>query len=399
MIVLDSLGIGALPDAHLYGDEGSNTLGGISGSDKLHIPTLRGLGLYNIDGVELGPKSPDPTACFARLAQKSAGKDTITGHWEIAGIISPDPMPTYPGGFPQDVITALESAWGRKIICNRPYSGTEVIADFGERHLATGDLIVYTSADSVLQIAAHEEIVPLPLLYEYCKTAREIMSGKHAVGRVIARPFVGEPGNFSRTANRHDYSLSPPGPTVLDSLLQKGLDVIGIGKIGDIFVGRGIAQSFPSKSNADGMRLLEHFAAQDFSGLCFANLVDFDMLFGHRNDIDGYAAALSQFDAWLASFIPKLGREDMLILTADHGCDPSFKGTDHTREYVPLIACGQGLRTGINLGTRESFADIAATLLDVFEVGAEISGQSFWQDCKLQWLDRRLRWFLDDRIY
>jgi len=380
LIVLDSLGVGALPDADEYGDAGSNTLAGVFASGKLSIPTMQGLGLYNIDGVELMPKERGPTGCFARLAQKSKGKDTTTGHWELAGIVSDQPMPTYPNGFPADVVAALEKAWGRKMICNKPYSGTEVIADYGPRHMETGELIVYTSADSVLQIAAHEEIVPIGQLYEYCRQAREIMSGEHSVGRIIARPFVGESGSFTRTANRHDYSLLPPAPTMLDILRQKGLEVIGVGKIGDIFAGQGLSESHPTKSNKQGMQTLTQMAGRDFSGLCFVNLVDFDTLFGHRNDVDGYAGALNEFDAWLEAFIPQLRPGDMVMLTADHGCDPSFPGTDHTREYVPMIAFGPSLRKGVNLGTRPTFADIAATVQDFFDIPISTAGQSFLLD-------------------
>ena len=358
LIVLDSLGIGALPDAHEYGDEGANTLGALLGNGQLDIPVLRGLGLCNIDGVSCRPE-PSPRADFARLGQLSPGKDTIIGHWELAGLIAQRALPTYPNGFPGDVIAALEKAWGRGVICNLPYSGTQVIDEFGARQLETGEVIVYTSADSVLQIAAHEEVIPLELLYEYCEQAREIMQGEHAVGRVIARPFAGSLGAFARTKGRMDFALAPPGDTLLDDLSSRGLDVIGVGKIYDIFAGRGLSESLEAKGNAQVMAELDKLAGRDFRGLCFANLVDFDMLFGHRNDVDGYAGALSEFDEWLGGFLPRLREGDLLMLSADHGCDPSAPGTDHSREYVPLLVWGPGMAGGVNRGTRESFGYVA----------------------------------------
>ena len=375
LIVLDSFGVGALPDAADYGDAGANTLASVFRSGKLDIPNMQGLGLYNLDGVDFAPSAPAPTGCFARLGQQSKGKDTTIGHWEIAGVISPRPLPTYPQGFPPEVVAALERVWGRKLLCNKPYSGTQVIADFGEEHLRTGGLITYTSADSVLQIAAHEELVPPEELYKYCKQARKVMRGENEIGRIIARPFVGKAGSFTRTSNRHDYSLTPPGHTVLDGLTAAGLDVIGVGKIGDIFAGRGVGESISTKSNADGMAKTAEIAGRDFNGLCFVNLVDFDMVFGHRNDVEGYANALSAFDRWLASLTLREG--DLVLLTADHGCDPGFPGTDHTREYVPMLAFGPGLRQGVNLGTRASFADIAATVEEAFGLPGQVAGQSF----------------------
>ena len=377
IIVLDSLGIGALPDADEYGDAGCNTLASLYGSPKLHIPTLQDLGLYNIDGMAGQSKQPCPEASFARLAQQGKGKDTTVGHWEIAGVISQQPLPTYPNGFPPHVLQALEAGWGRKILCNKPYSGTQVIDEFGAEHMRTGALIVYTSADSVLQIAAHEEIVPIGQLYEYCRIAREVMQGKDGVGRIIARPFVGKAGSFTRTTNRHDYALPPPAPTLLDILRGQGLDVISIGKIEDIFAGKGVSESFPTKGNPHGMQMITEIAKRDFTGLCFANLVDFDMVYGHRNDVDGYANALSEFDAWLSGFLPGLREGDMLMITADHGCDPAFPGTDHTREYTPLLVCGNELKKGVNMGTRGSFADIAATVLQAHNAPAQTAGESF----------------------
>jgi len=362
LVVLDSLGIGALPDAADYGDAGADTLGALGGSERLDIPVLRRLGLYNIDGVSLRPSVDLPEGSFARLGQMSPGKDTTIGHWEMAGLIAPRALPTYPQGFPAEVVEALETAWGRGIICNLPYSGTRVIDEYGPRQLETGEAIVYTSADSVLQVAAHEDVILLPQLYEYCEAAREIMRGEHGVGRVIARPFVGEPGAFVRTAGRKDYSLEPPGVTLLDLTREAGMDVIGVGKIYDIFAGRGLSESFPAKGNGEVMAELDRLVNRSFRGLCFANLVDFDMLYGHRNDVDGYAVALSEFDTWLAGFLPKLGEEDLLIITADHGCDPSFPGTDHTREYVPLLIWGPKLKGRRNLGTRETFADVAGNV-------------------------------------
>ena len=376
LIVLDSLGIGALPDAGEYGDVGADTLGALGKSEKLKIPVLRGLGLCNIDGVSLGPGVLSPAGSFARLGQKSPGKDTTIGHWELAGLTLPRALPTYPQGFPPEAIEALEKAWGRATLCNLPYSGTQVIDEFGPAQLKTGEVIVYTSADSVLQIAAHEEVIPLPQLYNYCESAREIMQGEHSVGRIIARPFVGSPGAFVRTAGRKDYSLEPPGVTLLDVLLEAGLDVIGVGKIYDIFAGRGLSENLPAKGNEQVMDELDRLVDRDFRGLCFANLVDFDMLYGHRNDLDGYAGALSVFDRWLGGFLPRLREGDLLLLTADHGCDPSFPGTDHSREYVPLVATGAGTVAGVNFGTRESFADVAASVQAAFGLPVRTQGKA-----------------------
>ncbi|MGI6403495.1 MAG: phosphopentomutase [Oscillospiraceae bacterium] len=377
LIVLDSLGIGALPDAAEYGDVGSNTLASVTRSSKLNIPNLQALGLYNIFGVE-GPKVSSPAGAYGRMAQQSKGKDTTIGHWEIAGIISSQPMPTYPNGFPPEVLKALEQATGRGFLCNLPYSGTQVIADFGREHLETGKLILYTSADSVMQIAAHEELIPLEELYDICRKARQIMKDRHGVGRIIARPFVGAYPHFVRTANRHDFSLEPTGPTMMDTLLEWGYNVIGVGKISDIFAGVGIQESTGvNQNNADGMEKTLALAKRDFTGLCFVNLVDFDMLYGHRNDVDGYAQALTEFDLQLGELLSLLGPHDVLMITADHGCDPATPSTDHSREYVPLLVTGQGIRREVDLGTRATFADVAATVQDLFSLPIQTAGESF----------------------
>lgn len=365
LIVLDSFGVGALPDAHLFGDEGASTIGSVSKSSKLNIPNLVSYGLGNIDGVDSIEKTDTPLGVFARIGEKSMGKDTTVGHWEIAGLISKHPMPTYENGFDKDIIAEFEKRTGRRVICNKPYSGTEVIKDYGREHMETGALIVYTSADSVFQIAAHEEIVPLEKLYEYCEIAREMLVGKWAVGRVIARPFVGEYPNLTRTANRRDFSLEPTGKTVLDSLLQNKYEVISVGKISDIFAGRGISRGYKTHSNLEGIKKTIEIMSEDFSGLCFTNLVDFDMVYGHRNDIDGYASALSEFDSYLPLLVNGLRDEDILFITADHGCDPGDKSTDHTREYVPLLIIKKGLKPK-NLGTLPSFSVIASTISEYF---------------------------------
>ena len=377
LFVLDSFGIGAMPDAESFGDEGVNTLAACATSSKLHIPNMIAAGLGNADGVTCLPKTEAPAGAVARLQEKSMGKDTTIGHWEIAGLVSADPLPTYPEGFPEEVLEPFRKATGRGVIANAPWSGTEVIMKYGDAHVATGDLIVYTSADSVFQIAAHEEVVPLEKLYEYCHIAREQLQGKHGVGRVIARPFVGESGAYKRTSNRHDYSLEPPAKTMLDAIKEAGKASIGVGKIHDIFAGRGTTEHVYNTSNRNGMEHAMHYAGADFEGLCFVNLVDFDMLFGHRRDIDGYAKALSEFDAWLGTFMEKLGDEDLVMITADHGCDPAYTATtDHTREYVPLLVLGKQVKP-VNLGTRGSFADIAATVTELLNVPYETSGKSF----------------------
>ncbi|MDO5399521.1 MAG: phosphopentomutase [Eubacteriales bacterium] len=378
LIVLDSFGIGAMPDSGAFGDVGVNTLASCAGSGRLHIPNMTAAGLGSIDGVTCLPKAAAPTGAFARLTERSMGKDTTIGHWEIAGLISPESLPTYPQGFPREVLEAFEAATGRGCLCNLPYSGTDVIRDYGQEHLDTGKWIVYTSADSVFQVAAHEDKVPLPELYDACRKARAILRGRHGVGRVIARPFVGDAaGGFRRTPNRHDFSLEPPAPTMLDAIKAAGLDSIGVGKIFDIFAGQGTTEHVFNQSNADGMAHTDHYAARDFHGLCFVNLVDFDMVFGHRRNIPGYAQALSEFDSWLGTFTEKLGDEDLLMITADHGCDPGYLSTtDHTREYVPLLILGKSVRP-VNLGTRPTFADIAATVTDLLGVPYETEGKSF----------------------
>ena len=378
LIVLDSFGIGAMPDSAAFGDVGVNTLASCAGSEKLKIPNLIAAGLGNIDGVSCLPKADSPRGAYARLTESSMGKDTTIGHWEIAGIISPEPLPTYPEGFPREVLDAFEAASGRGCLCNLPYSGTDVIRDYGEEQLKTGKWIVYTSADSVFQVAAHEELIPLEELYDACRKAREILRGKHGVGRVIARPFVGNAREgFTRTSNRHDYSLEPPKQTMLDALKAAGMASIAVGKIHDIFAGRGDTEYVYNKSNTHGMAHAMDYAGKDFTGLCFVNLVDFDMLYGHRRDIDGYAAALSEFDAWLPGFLEKLGEEDLVLITADHGCDPGYTATtDHTREYVPLLVLGKTVKP-VNLGTRKSFADIAATVTELLGVDFDTPGESF----------------------
>ena len=378
LIVLDSFGVGAMPDSQSFGDAGVNTLASCATSDKLQIPNMITAGLGNMDGVTCLPKVENPTGAFCRLSERSMGKDTTIGHWEIAGLVSENPLPTYPEGFPEEVLAPFRAATGRGVLANAPWSGTAVLDEFGEEHMRTGDLIVYTSADSVFQIAAHEDIVPTEQLYEYCRIARKILTGKHGVGRVIARPFVGTgKGNFKRTANRHDFSLEPPKETLLDAVKAAGLDSIGVGKIYDIFAGIGTTEHVYNQSNANGMEHTTGFAAKDFKGLCFVNLVDFDMVFGHRRNIDGYAQALSEFDAWLGSFLPTLGEDDLVMITADHGCDPGYTATtDHTREYVPLLILGKQLKP-VNLGTRHGFCDIAATVAELLDVKFDNPGKSF----------------------
>lgn len=376
LIVLDSVGIGAMDDADKFGDAGTNTLRSASRGSCFHVPNMEQMGLFNIDGMDWHEGVKKPTAGYARMTEASQGKDTTIGHWEIAGLISHKPLPVYPQGFPDDVIEAFEKMTGRGVLCNKPYSGTEVIKDYGDEHVKTGKLIVYTSADSVFQIAAHESVVPVETLYEYCRMARKLLTGKHSVGRVIARPFVGESGAYVRTTNRHDFSLEPTGTTMLDVLKEAGKDVIGVGKIKDIFAGRGVTSYVYTKGNADGIDKTLGYLDQDFDGLCFINLVDFDMLYGHRNDIEGYAKALTEFDKALPSIIGKMREDDLLMITADHGCDPCFKGTDHTREYVPILAYKKGM-LGINLGTGKTFANIGQTVCEYFGVEAIPYGESF----------------------
>lgn len=354
LIVLDSFGIGEMPDAADFGDGGSNTLGAIYSSQKFNAPNLQKMGLFNIDGITVGDKVKNPLASIARLSEKSKGKDTTTGHWEICGLVSEKAMPVYLNGFPEEILTEFIRKTGRGVLCNKPYSGTQVIADYGAKHLETGDLIVYTSADSVFQITAHEDVVPVEVLYDYCRIAREILVGEHAVGRVIARPFTGKNGSFTRTENRHDFSLVPPCDTTLDKLKNAGFDVISVGKIYDIFAGKGITESHFTKNNFQGMAKTAELLEKDFCGLCFTNLVDFDMLYGHRNDVDGYAAAMSEFDRWLGDFVCGLSENDLLIVTADHGCDPLTESTDHSREYVPMLCFAHNTEAE-NFGTVEGF--------------------------------------------
>ena len=376
LIVLDSFGIGEMEDAASYGDVNVNTLRSVSGSPYFHLPNMRELGLFNIDGVTVGKKKDDHRGAIARMEERSKGKDTTIGHWEIAGIYSPKPLPTYPNGFPKEVLDPFCERTGRGVLCNLPYSGTAVIQEYGDEHLKTGDLIVYTSADSVFQIAAHEELVPPEQLYEYCRIAREILQGEHGVGRVIARPFIGPcGGQFVRTAHRHDFSLLPPSVTMLDQLSEAGKDVIAVGKIKDIFAGKGITEAVYTSGNAEGIERTLEYLDRDFEGLCFVNLVDYDMLYGHRRDVDGYAKALTFFDEKLPEMMSKMKPDDILMITADHGCDPAYSATtDHTREYTPFIMYGQNV-TPMNYGTRKTFADIGATVLQYFGIAPAFAGE------------------------
>lgn len=362
-VVLDSFGIGDAQDAAQFGDEGTNTLRSIAGSREFACPNLRKLGLFNIDGVDCGTPHEAPIGRYGRLRERSMGKDTIIGHWELAGLVSRKPMPTFPEGFPPSFVSAFEERIGRRCICNRPYSGTQVLKDYGQEHLDTGSLILYTSADSVCQLAANEAVVPVRQLYEYCEIAREMLTGELAVGRVIARPFVGaSPEKFVRTSNRHDFALSPFADTMLDLLRDSGKDVIGVGKIHDIFNGKGITETYRTTGNQDGMARLSELAAKDFNGLCFVNLVDFDMLYGHRRDVDGYARAITEFDRFLEGFLELLREDDLLVISADHGCDPAYdKTTDHTRECVPLLLYNRKL-AGKNLGIMDGFTFVADTI-------------------------------------
>ena len=378
LIVLDSFGIGCAPDAADFGDGHCNTLASLTTSPELHAPNLTKLGLFNIDGVGCGTPADSPIGTFARLRELSRGKDTTIGHWEIAGIVSEQPMPTYPNGFPTEILEQLSAACdGKKILCNKPYSGTQVIHDYGREQEGTGGLIVYTSADSVLQIAANEADVPVERLYDYCREARKIMQGEHGVGRIIARPYVGSYPNYERTAHRHDFSLDPTGDTMMDALVRQGHEVIAVGKISDIFAGRGVTRSTGvNENNADGMEKTLRIQQEDFTGLCFVNLVDFDMTYGHRRDIAGYARATTEFDVQLGTFMEHMREDDVLMITADHGCDPGAPGTDHTREYVPLLVYGTPIRKGVNLGTYPTFAMIGATVADMFGAGLTTKGES-----------------------
>lgn len=376
LIVLDSCGIGYEPDAADFGDVGADTLRSCSRSAAFAMPNLISMGLGEVDGVDYLPRCDKPRAARARLQELSRGKDTTIGHWELAGLVSPQPLPTFPNGFPEELLAPFRAQTGRGVLCNLPYSGTDVIRDYGREHVETGDLIVYTSADSVFQIAAHESVVPPEELYAYCRIARSLLVGKYGVGRVIARPFEGE-WPFRRTSRRHDFSLEPPAQTMLDAIVDAGLDMIAVGKIHDIFAGRGMTEFTYTSGNTDGLEKTMALAGRDFTGLCFVNLVDFDMLYGHRRDIDGYARALSEFDTWLPKFLDKLSDEDCVIITADHGCDPGYcKHTDHTREYIPMLALGKRIRP-VQLGTRAGFCDVAATVTELLGVTYQTPGRSF----------------------
>lgn len=378
LVVLDSVGVGELPDAAAYGDEGSNTVLAASKAEGFHMPNMEKLGFFDIEGIQsLKQSAEKPQGGYGRLMEQSRGKDTTIGHWEIAGVISEQPLPTFPDGFPEELLKQLSERTGRGILCNKPYSGTDVIRDYGREHMETGALIVYTSADSVLQIAAHESIVPVEELYRYCEIARELCVGKYGVGRIIARPFEGE-HPFTRTSRRHDYSLVPPKKTMLNVLSEKGYDVLAVGKINDIFAGSGITEMVRTSGNEEGIERMLEYADRDFNGLCFVNLVDFDMKYGHRNDVQGYGTALSYFDDKLPEMLEKLREGDLLLITADHGCDPSTPSTDHSREYTPLIAAGPSVVPGAAIGTRECFADTGKTVLDWLGVsGEEIAGTSY----------------------
>lgn len=380
-IVLDSVGMGALPDAHKYGDENSNTIGNISKTlGGLKLPNMERLGLGNIEGIVGVNRVENPAGCYARFSEISNGKDTTTGHWEMVGINSGQPFPTYPKGFPKDLIEAFEKAVGRKIMGNKTASGTAILDELGEEHMKTGKLIVYTSADSVFQIAAHEEIVPLDELYKICATARNMLVGEHAVARVIARPFVGEPGNFTRTPNRRDFSLVPPYNTVLDNLKSSNFNVMAVGKIEDIFSGKGITEAVHTTDNMDGVDKTLEYMREDKKGLIFTNLVDFDMKWGHRNDAEAYGRGLEAFDKRLQDITGAMKDTDILFITADHGCDPTTPGTDHSREYVPFLAYGKALKENINLGTRKTFADMGQTIAEIFSVELIKVGESFLKE-------------------
>lgn len=377
LIVLDSVGAGELPDAADYGDEGSNTLKNIyRHAENFSLPNLEKLGILNIDGFEDLKSSDSYLGSVAKCGQKSKGKDTTTGHWEISGLVLEKPFPTYPEGFPKTLILEFEKRTGRKVIGNYPASGTEIIKELGRNHVETGNLIVYTSADSVFQIAAHEDVVPLEELYSICRIAREMLKGEHGVGRVIARPFIGEDGNYTRTGNRKDFSLEPYRDTMLDLLKNTGREVYAIGKIEDIFVNKGITRSNHTTNNEEGIEATIQAVKEDFEGLIFTNLVDFDMVYGHRNNVQGYADALMYFDKKLHEIIAALNDEDVLIITADHGCDPTTESTDHSREYIPLIFYGKNIKANNNLGILDSFASIGKTVLDIFDVENDLEGKS-----------------------
>lgn len=381
IMVMDSFGIGGAEDAARFGDFGSNTLRSLIRTGVLDAPTLASLGLFHIDGVDCAPAETEPIGAYGRVCEQSEGKDSTIGHWELAGIRSDEPLPTYPNGFPKEIIDELERKTGKKVICNKPYSGTDVIRDYGEEHLRTGALIVYTSVDSVMQIAAHGDIVPTEELYRACEEARKILTGEHCVGRVIARPFTGE-WPFKRTSGRHDYSAVPPTKTILDLLKDNGLATIAVGKINDLYAGAGISEAIRTGGNEEGMAVSSAMLEKDFRGLCFVNFVDFDTVYGHRRNAVGYAEAVMKLDSWLAGFIANMRKDDILMITADHGCDPMYTGTDHTRENVPVLVYGKEVKPG-NLGVRKSFSDIAATVADIFEIPYGLNGESFKKDLML----------------
>ena len=383
LIVLDSVGVGDAPDAAAYGDAGANTVGHIAERTHLKLPHMARIAFANIPGTGL-ERDPDAAGAFGRLTEASKGKDTTTGHWEIAGLTLHEPFPTYPNGFPQDVIDAFEQAIGRGTLGNKPASGTEILKELGEEHMRTGKVIVYTSADSVFQIAAHEDIVPVDELYDMCRKARALLQGKHGVGRVIARPFTGTcAADFKRTPRRHDFSMDPSGDTMMDVLSKAGYDTLAVGKIEDIFNMKGITQSVHSAGNPACLESLMQDMNQAFHGLCFVNLVDFDMLCGHRRDVQAYAQCLRDFDDFLPNIIGAMRDDDLLMITADHGCDPTYTGTDHTRERVPILAWHRNMRRTIDLGTRDSYADIAATVCEGFGLPQRFGAKSFWQELEM----------------
>lgn len=383
LVILDSVGIGEMPDSSEYGDKGSNTIISASKSSFFSMPNMEKYGFFDLEGIQnLRKTEGTRLGAVARMKEASKGKDTTIGHWEIAGLESEQPLPTFPNGFPEELLKAFEERTGRKAICNLPYSGTEVIKDYGKESVETGALIVYTSADSVFQIAAHEDVVPIDELYRYCEIARELCVGKFGVGRIIARPFEGE-HPYKRTSRRHDYSLVPPKKTMLNYIAEQGKEVRGVGKINDIFAGSGITKTVRTANNGEGIDRTLEWMKEDFEGLCFTNLVDFDMVYGHRNDMDGYAKALTYFDERLPELVAGLKEDDLLIITADHGCDPATPSTDHSREYVGLVAIGAKVKAGVNLGTRESFADTAATILEYLDVKGDICGTSYLKEILL----------------
>ncbi len=378
LMVLDSAGVGEMPDAAKYGDEGSNTLGNVAKAvGGLAMPNMQKMGLGNIISIEGVAPASHPTGAYGKAAEKSAGKDTTTGHWEIAGVVLERQFPVYPNGFPPEVIDEFEKRIGREVLGNKVASGTEIIKELGDEHIKTKNPIVYTSADSVFQIAAHEDVIPVEELYKICRIAREILQGEHAVARVIARPFIGKSGEYVRTYNRADFSLTPPHDTLLDNVVKAGMEVVGVGKIWDIFAGQGITKSFHTQGNMDGIdKTLEAMDILE-RGLVFTNLVDYDMLYGHRNDPEGYAKALEDFDMRLPEILSKLGENDVLIITADHGCDPTTESTDHSREYVPILIYGEKIKPGVNLGTLNSFSDIGQTVADFLGCSSLKNGTSF----------------------